>query len=201
MSEKNDVSRKTLIKDILKTVLVLFLIAVFSGAILGLVNAFTQVDEMETLKTKIKNTGIYNGNKELSLMNFTTADGISISHEGVYHVFKSDDTYIIHAGGDGGYKGVIEILVCIQDDIIENIVKYSSDETYTKKVFADKYLQYYIGKNVSSIDVFSFVKSEVSDNGDVIAVTGATKSSTALLNAVNNVITWYKAAVMEVNNG
>ena len=63
---KNKEANKQLTLDILKTVAVLSIIAIIAGALLGVVNYFTQVDEMELLTKKISDSGIYQGDGDLS---------------------------------------------------------------------------------------------------------------------------------------
>ncbi len=192
-------ANKALLMDILKTVFVLFLIAVIAGAILGVVNHFTVVDEMDTLKTKIANTGIYQGDSaDLQVYNLSGEEGsISAGHEGVSHVFNSGNTYIIHCFGDGGYKGTVEVLVNITDGKITKAVCFASSETYTGKVFSDKYIANFYGKDLHDVQQFLLTKDKPTTDNEIKAIAGATKSSTAVLNALNNAVKWYLNAVEE----
>ena len=178
-------SKKQLVLDILKTVAVLSVIAIISGALLGVVNYFTQVDEMEMLTKKITDSGIYTGEGQLKPVIINENTGY------IYHVFQSDNTFIIYCGGDGGYKGEVQILMNITDGKIVNIQKYESAETYTSKVFADKFLAPFYNKDLMEVQAFILAKDKVNTDKEISAISGATKSSTAVLNAVNNGISWY----------
>ena len=182
---KNKEANKQLTLDILKTVAVLSIIAIIAGALLGVVNYFTQVDEMELLTKKISESGIYQGDGDLSPIEI--GDG----NKFVYHVFKYENTYVIHCGGDGGYKGEVQILMNITDGKIVNVQKYSSNETYTSKVFAEKFLTPFYNKDLTEVKSFIMVKDKADEDKEISAISGATKSSTAVLNAINNGISWY----------
>lgn len=180
-------------KDILKTVLVLSIIALVAGGLLGIINHFTQIDESEALARKIDSTGIYTGEDPLVKLS-TQAEGISqgYTNGSLKNVFQGGDQYIIHCGGEGGYGGVVELLVNIEDNKIKKIVSYSAEETpgLGTKAFKDDYLSQYYDKDLVSIQSFVLTK-KTPESDEIVAVTGASKSSGAVVNAVNVAVTWY----------
>ena len=79
----------------------------------------------------------------------------------------------------------------ITDGKIVNVQKYSSNETYTSKVFAEKFLTPFYNKDLTEVQSFIMVKDKADEDKEISAISGATKSSTAVLNAINNGISWY----------
>lgn len=107
-------------------------------------------------------------------------------------VFQNKQKYVIYAIGHGGYKGDIELVVLIDNDIITNIKGYNIQETddVGTKAFADAFLSQFMNRNITELDRFKG-GNRPSDRIDILYVTGATYSSKAVLNAINTVIAWY----------
>jgi electron transport complex protein RnfG len=185
--------------DMLKTVLVLSIIAVIAGALLGLVNSFTQVDEEEQLKSKL--SLVYDNSSELTALELNNNPSINpgtdleISAAGyVDRVFTAPDgTYVMLVVSKGGYKGEIKMLFAIKEQVITKMAVYSHSETpgLGSVGFEDEYLANYIGKNISEIDKFTVTKGIPSNESEIKTVTGATYTSNAIVTSVNVAAYWY----------
>lgn len=183
-------------KQILTAVLTLGIISLISGAILGLVSHFTYIDEQEMISRvidKVYSSGVYSGEEELSIVDI---DGYNKEYSSgrLVNVFVGGDSYIIHSIGYGGYAEDFQVLINITNNQIKSIVCYSSGETpgVGTRVFKQETIDSYRNKDISDIEGFVLSKAP-SGKEEIQTVTGATKSSTALLNAVNVAIDWYKS--------
>ena len=193
--------RKGLWYEILMTALVLVVIAGIAGALLGLVNHFTEVDEEELLARKA--TAVYDG----ELMKYVSEGGIEAPVEssdgevlGVY-VPKSGDksTFVLVVRGTGAYKGSLDLLVNITDGKIVKIATYEANETpgLGSKALQEEYFKQFCQKPISKdFPGFALVKRPAANSDEVSAVSGASKSSTAVTNAVNAAVKWYQIRVL-----
>lgn len=183
--------------DIVKTVLVLALIATVSGILLGTVNYFTEVDENKAFNDALGAFYPVSG----TLTDILDGDTLSNSTEQgmVEKAYLTEDgAYIMLVRGMGGFdKDGLEILIAIKDDVIEKIAEYSSSETpgLGSKATESEHLSQYIGVNIAYIDSFIWVKkgTDASAANVITAVSGASKSSNAVNNAVNLAINFYKS--------
>lgn len=194
--------RKSLGFEILMTALVLVIIAGVAGALLGLVNHFTEVDEDELLARKA--TAVYDG----ELVKYLAPEGVDAPMEekdsgeviGVYVPKEGDpDTYVIVARGYGAYKGSLELLVNITKGKIVKIAKYEANETpgLGSKALDDSYFKQFYDRPITvDFKGFDLVKRPAETSSEVSAVTGASKSSTAVTNAVNAAVKWYQFRAM-----
>ncbi len=190
--------RKGLGYEIFMTALVLVIIAGVAGALLGLVNHFTEVDEEELIARKA--TAVYDG-----VLVPYVKEGVAAPIEenygqvlGVYNA-EGKDVYVIVARGVGAYKGSLDLLVNITDGKIAKIAAYEANETpgLGSKALQDSYFSAFYGKKITSdFKGFTFVKGPAIAPDDVSAVTGASKSSTAVINAVNIAVKWYQMRVL-----
>jgi len=191
--------------EIFMTALILVIIAGVAGALLGLVNYFTAVDPMKLLEQKASE--FYDGR---SVEPYKQQEGFSQAFEyeggevlGVY-VPKDDaerNVYILRVKGSGAYKGALELLVCIKDSKITKIAKYDANETpgLGSKALEQKHLDQYINtvKITSDFKGFGLTKYDVEPEMEgVDHITGATKSSTAVNNALNVAVKWYQNIVL-----
>ena len=192
--------KKALVKDIFVAILVLGVIALVAGGLLGLVNSFTKItaeEEMKRLTDKIAESGVYDGEEALTVLNL---EGISKSYDNgsVINVFNAGATYVVHCSGTGGYSNnSFEILVNITDGQIKKIAPYTHGETpgVGTRAFKDDMLEQFYKKDLDEVKKIVGIKSSVKKSDpvdpEVAMVTGASKSSTALINAVNIAIDWY----------
>jgi len=195
--------KKSLGYEIFMTALVLVIIAGVAGAVLGLVNYFTVVDENQLFLDKA--TAVYDG----ALKEYKEPSGISqsLTFEGgdvlricVPEKETEDDVYVILAEGEGAYKGTLQILVNITNGKIVKIAKYEANETpgLGSKALEEGYFRQYYGKEITpDFPGFKLVKGAANMPDDVKAVSGASKSSTAVTNAVNAAVHWYQARAMK----
>ena len=195
---------KSLGYEILFTALVLVIIAGVAGGILGFVHHFTEVDPEELVARKA--SAVYDG----ALMSMPLREGIgqAVSYDesgkviGVYVPKNSEikDVYVICAEGVGAYKGTLKILVNITRGKIVSMAKYEADETpgLGSKALEESYFKQYYGKEITSdFSGYKLVKNAPVSSDEVKAVSGASKSSTAVTNAVNAAIKWYREAVLK----
>lgn len=181
-------------KDILKTMLVLSIIALVAGGLLGIVNHFTQIDEDEALAAKIEKTGIYSGDAPLVCLAPEVCETYDEYEDGaIINVFVGGNSYIIHSVGYNGYGGNIELLINITDNEIVKYVVYKAEETpgLGTKAFADAFASQFYNKDIRDIQSFVVIKRATTADNEITAVTGATKSSNGVANSVNAAIAWY----------
>ena len=193
--------KKSLGYEIFMTALVLVVIAGVAGALLGLVNYFTEVDAEELLARKA--TAVYDGN----LVPYDAGNTVlaPIENKGgsvlaVYVPDKPSDVYVIVAEGTGAYKGTLQLLVNITGGKIVKIASYEANETpgLGSKALQEGYFEQYYGKKITpDFPGFALVKGKASSFEEVSAVSGASKSSTAVTNAVNAAIKWYQERVLK----
>lgn len=186
-------------RDIIKTVMVLALIALISGALLGIVNSFTQVDSEEQLRNKL--ALVYNEPSKLTRLELNNSPGLNptldkeiTGYGAVLDVFIANDgTYVMRSLGKGGYGGDIELLIAIKDNKIMSIAPFKHAETpgLGTKGFDESYLAAFYNKDITDIDKFSIVKSNASNDSEIRTISGATYTSNAIANAVNIAAYWY----------
>lgn len=176
------------VMPLLKGVLVLAVIALCSGLLLGAFNILTYVDPLQaTYEQFAEDTGAaFSEMKDEDGQTFGSGSVVyyAVSDDGQYHAFL--------ASGSGGYGGNVQMYVYIKDSVIENIVIGDNSETFLDRLDEAKFYDNFIGQNVAELDALS-----------VDAVSGATRSSTAVKNAVNAVVQYYNANVAAggENNG
>ena len=114
--------RKSLGYEIFMTALVLVIIAGVAGAVLGLVNFVTQVDEGKLLTEKAES--FFGGNLE----HYVAPEGFMremvYDHADVIDVFQSTkdrEAFVLIVEGEGAYKGTLQLLVNITDGTIKKI--------------------------------------------------------------------------------
>ena len=189
--------------EIFKIALVLVVIAGIAGALLGLVNHFTKVDAEELVARKA--TAVYNGD----LKKFPLREGIGqeVRFEGgnVFAVYVPKDpavtdVFVLCAEGEGAYKGTLQLLINITGGKIAKIAKYEANETpgLGSKALEESYFKQFYGAPITAdFEGFKLVKSSPVGSGEVKAVSGASKSSTAVTNAVNAAALWYKTVILK----
>lgn len=176
------------VMPLLKGVLVLAVIALCSGLLLGAFNILTYVDPLQaTYEQFAADTGAtFSEMKDEEGQTFGSGSVVyyAVSDDGQYHAFL--------ASGSGGYGGNVQMYVYIKDSAIEKIVIGENSETFLDRLDEANFYDNFIGQNVAELDVMS-----------VDAVSGATRSSTAVKNGVNAVVQYYNTNVAAggENNG
>ena len=167
---------KAKFRSMLKCVLVLAVIALCSGLLLGAFNRLTYVDPLQSAYDRFAaDTGA-------TFNSMRDADG-KVYGQGsvVYYAVSNDEVYhAFLAEGKEGFGGTVQVYVDIKDDKIDKIVIGENSETYLSKLEEAEFYDNFIGKDVFSLDVLG-----------TDAVAGATKSSTAVKNAVNAAVRYY----------
>jgi len=192
----------TLAYEIVMTALVLVLIAGVAGALLGLVHHFAAVDPNELLFSKA--SAVYDGKLKDNPVKDTISAKIEYEAGDVLDVLipaddSVKDVYVLHVMGAGAYKGALELLVNITAGKIVKIAKYDANETpgLGSKALEENYFSQYYGVQITAdFPGYKLSKTAPANQTEVRAVSGASKSSTAVTNAVNAAVTWYQNAVL-----
>ena len=193
----------TLAYEIVMTALVLVIIAGIAGALLGLVHHFTAVDPNELLLKKA--SAIYDGELKLAPVSEGISAKVEYENGEMLHTLvpKKDavtDIFVLHVKGTGAYKGTVELLVNITGGKIEKIAKYQANETpgLGSKALEDSYFSQYYGVRITpDFPGYKLLKTEPSVDTEVRAISGASKTSTAVTNAVNVAVRWYQNTVLK----
>ena len=194
--------KKSLGYEIFMTALVLVIIAGVAGALLGLVNSVTYVDESKLLTEKAET--FFGGKLERYVAPEGFMQETTYDHGDVIDVFQSQkggEAFVLIVEGEGAYKGTLRLLVSITNGKIEKIAKYEANETpgLGSKALEDSYFMQFCGKVITpDFKGFNLVKGERNSPNDVVAVSGASKSSTAVTNALNAAVKWYQSRIKGV---
>ena len=182
-------------KDYFVPTLTLFLICLTAALLLGLTNGVTapRIAEIEKQQLQEAMQEVLPEAKEFGEQIDDEASGCS------YSVAKdaegNDAGYAVTAIGKGGYNGEIKLMVGLDTDgSVKNISFLSIDETPSigMKLKTDsKFLGQFTGIAGSAA-----LKVK---GGEINAVTGATKTSTGITDAVNNALKCYSSISGEVS--
>jgi Na+-translocating ferredoxin:NAD+ oxidoreductase RnfG subunit len=128
--------------------------------------------------------------------------GVSISPEKknianycrIENYYTSAEYKVIRVIAERGYAGEIELLVLLEGTTLKKTKVIKSDETpgHGTKCFEDKFLEQFYEKDLSTIEPL-IGKEEKNESGDILYVTGATKTSRAIISAINAVILFIKS--------
>ncbi len=206
MSDKNT-ELKSNLKDIFKTVIVLVIIACISGGLLGAINAVTYMTEDEILAQKMGK--VYKADSFINVVNaideqyadmkavvseFNKKEGANKSL--VLLPVKNDaveeDTVIYRTYGAGDYD--CTLLIVVKQNKIDSVAVYSSSATpgIGDKAYADKFINQFKGIDLLTAKEFNVSKKPSKVDNVVAQVAGATKSSTAVKNAINTAMRLHK---------
>lgn len=199
---------KANLKDISKTVLVLALIAIVAGALLGGVNSVTKISEDEMLAKKI--VKIYEADSFINLA--TTTDKAYATEKSKLDEYNKnktlntkclaflpvkgnnvvDNTIIYRVYGSGDYD--CTLLVLVENDKISKVMVYSTSATpgIGDKAYKDSFINQFKRVNLLTSKPFELVKSGGTEDNQISSVAGATKSSTAVLSAINSSMEMHK---------
>lgn len=181
-------------KDIVKTSVVLCLIAIIAGVLLGSVYQLTYIDPAEVLNKKLS---VAYENKE----GFTEIEDVNrykpdvsgrASLLGAYKANGKDNVYIYYTTSVG-YKSGVELMIVVDNNKIINIFKVAASETYSKP-FLENYTGQYYNIDLTEINQFKLVKKPVADD-EIAIFTSATKTSTAILESINLASGYHKNIV------
>ena len=172
-----------------KPAIMLFIVALASGLLLGSVNAYTLPEAKKQALITLDNNL-----NEIIYPEVAEFQPTELADESVINVYEAKQNgktiaYVI-LSSSGGYGDVVEVLTGM--DASGNIIKIkigSHSETpglgaeAVKEVFTNQY----IGKS----EPLNVVKQNQGSN-DIQAITSATITSTAVTNAVNKALDYYK---------
>lgn len=189
---------KSSVKNILIPVIVLVIIALISGVLLAVVNQFTTVSEEELEERTIKKINeVYECSEGFEKITYEASDkNVNDSIKYFYKAKDGKDTYVVVSSGKGGYGGEVEMYTVFSGKEIIKIGKGANKETpgVSDNALSENYFERFYNIDVTQIDGFTLGGTE--DNS-VDGVSGATFSSTGVLNAVSNASKFYKEYYME----
>lgn len=192
---KNNRVKPRIDKESLKLVLVLSVIALVSALILSVVYKFTvkTIDNEARLMAKFKT---YYAADEYSALDTEMAKKRDYTQ--ILNAYRaSDGAVLILSKSEKAYNSAgISIIVIIKDDVILDVISYSSQETpgLGSKALQETHLSQYKGLNTSVFDNSpAYVSPDKDGDGYQIKyVTGATKSSTGVQYAVEAAVIYYE---------
>lgn len=195
-------AQKKLLLDIVKVAAVLILIAAIAGGLLGLVHHFTIIDQEEVMAKKLSE--VYDSEAGFEAINVdmsSIADNAIMKNGKIISVNRPKDdskTLIIVAEGNGAYKSTLQIITVVTDYKIKSIASYSNQETpgLGSKAFEDSYLNQFLNKDIHDA-MFAFGSGDFG----VSAVTGATKTSNAIKNALNCAVLYFNSFAETIFGG
>lgn len=187
--------------DILKCIIVLTLIAVVSGGVLGVFNYITYVDADAAIVTEIGSYFSLSNDyvKKYYPVEPMAPEGAKSYIKACFIVVENPEdinsvsAVVYHAVGSGAYSGTVELLVYVQNDKISNITVYAQSETngIGTKALESSYLAKY--KDINLKEIEGFVRStDETTQSNIKFISGATKTSKAVNNALNAVVYAYK---------
>lgn len=174
-------------------VIVLFVICFAVTALVACANSLTKDKIEENEETKAKETMVAliaeaTEFKEISTSAAESYEAVNASGETVGYVFVTV--------GKGGYGGDITVMTALDAKGVVTGLEITADEETQglgKNAHSENYRNQYVGKVV---DEYKVVKNgEASSDDEIEALSGATKTSNAVTNAVNLA----KAAFNEIN--
>jgi len=187
-----------------KSILVLTIIALLSGLFIGLAHSLISNESLmpgiEALNALCPDAADYK-----PVPDITSYDATG-SVKGVYIPLGSDgkalsDSFIFWTSGNGGYGGEVSMLILVTDERIIDIAVYEHKETPGKgtPAFEDSYISQFLGSDIYEFFAFPIGKGSwlkdvpagVSDGNKIDAITGATRSSRAVLNNINAAVRCY----------
>ena len=180
------------VKNIIITTIILTIICAVSAAGLAGTNALTK-DRIVEANKKAEQEAM---SRIIEAENYIQSVVVINGVENIYYVAQNDNTYgYIFTSSHNGYGGPVKVMTGIDVDgkVIAIEVLSASDETpglgqnITKKTYWENF------KGLSE-------KAVVGNGGNVEAVTGATFSSKAVAECVNDALDMYKAIVKEGDN-
>lgn len=186
-------------REIIIPTLVLLIIGVVAAALLGGTNALTK-DKIASIDAEAK----------AKAMSIVMPEAQSFGDE-VQAAEKLAYSTALNANGDvigyaftssvSGYGGEIKVMAGIGTDgcITQITILAADSETpgLGQNVKKDNFLHQFIGKS----SLLKVVKNAVSGGDEIQAVTSATISSTAVTNAVNTALDYFRNHLQEGGNG
>lgn len=213
MADKNT-ELKSNVKDIAKTVLVLLIIACVSGGLLGCINAITYMSDEEILQKKIskfyeaesfinlqttEDTEYANLNAKVKALNETEKKGFDTTALlPVKNGAVEQGKVVYRVYGSGDYD--CTLLILITNNKIEQVAVYSSSATpgIGDKAYKPAHIDKYKNIDILNVDASKLaVAKKPTNSNEIESVAGATKSSTAVNNAIVTAIKLHQSLFKE----
>jgi len=177
---------------IMKMGVVLFAVCLVAGILLGGANALTE--ELIAEKKESVNQAAYAkvlpGATDLTLMDL---DYDETTYSRISEVYESSAGYAIKVIGKGYAGDDIEIAIGLDKSGTVtgmSIISHSETPGLGANATNESFLNQYVGKNASS--QLTVVKNGASSDTQIDALTGATKTSNGVTDAVNLVFRFYQ---------
>ena len=162
-----------------KGILVLAVIALCSGLLLGIFNALTYIDPLQSAYDRFaEDTGA-------SFSEMADEEGQTYENGSVVYYALSDDGAwnAFLASGSGGFGGSVQVYLYFRGSVLEKILIGENGETYLDRL-DDAFYGQFLGKDIAALDGL---------NADLVS--GATKSSTAVANAIAAAVRYWNENV------
>ncbi|MBO4988703.1 MAG: hypothetical protein J6D37_00080 [Clostridia bacterium] len=180
-----------------KSLVVLLIIVILCGGVLSVCNHFLFVsDEERNLRAYSKLLTDDSVKEELAI-----DQTVSLSDGSVNKVCLTEKgNYLVQATGTGGYKGgtvTLWVLVNCEDGALAGIGKVQYESNTAQTLMANFNASYYEEFTKHNDEIASGALFGIEEEEGVIetVVTGTTKSSNAIVNAVNAAIDYVNAAI------
>ena len=171
---------KKSVKEIVIMVAILVAIALVAGALLAVMYNVTKLTDEEIAARNDKIFQSVYAAKSYEKLEIDADFGANITD-----VRRTDDgSYIFVVNGEGGYGGSVQFYVAVSGEQIVNIVIGEHGETPGKydAVVKESHWSQYTGVEL---------KKEFTLGSDITAVSGSTRTSTAMNNAVNAAVVYF----------
>lgn len=181
-------------KENLKLGFKLMIITAIAGALLGIVNNMTKDIIAENSKiSKTDLARILPGATAIKESDLSVTGNINEVYEGVN---DSDESlgYVVKVTTKG-FHGPIELMVALKDDNVSGIKILTHSETpgLGARIVEDEFSERFVSLPFNN--GIKMVKTEPANEGEVLAITGASVSSNAIGTALNEVVNFYKENV------
>ena len=163
-------------KSMIWCVAVLCIISLASGLILGLFNKLTWVDPEKEVLDKFAALGGTDAPFEM----------LDKNNGQTYYFARSKEetpTYALYVGGKGGFGGEVKLYVFVREGKINKVAVGENSETYMDKLQNAGFIDAFVGQDVATLTIPS--------GSDLVS--GATKSSTAVANAMQHMKEYFLA--------
>ena len=168
------------VKSMIQSVVVLCVIALASGLILGLFNKLTWVDPQKDVLDKFAALSGTDAKFEM----------LDKDNGQTYFFAKSKEetpTYALYVGGKGGFGGEVKMYVFVKNGVITGVEIGENSETYMGKLEDAGFIEAFVGQELATLSIPS--------GSDLVS--GATKSSTAVADAMKNAKEYFASYLAE----
>lgn len=188
--------KKTDIRNMLKDAIILFVITLISGVALGYVYELTKepIRIQQELAIQKACQAVFEEAGQFEEIDYVPSDRLSVelaendvSIGGAYHALGTDGThlgFVVEATSSEGYGGNITLYMGVTDDgILNGISILQIAETPGLGMKADEVLTPQFQNK--QVEYFTYTKSGSTSDSEIDAISGATVTTKALVNAVN----------------